>query len=244
MINEGVTLTKIAQELNIQKSLVSYYIRKAKEVGYIKEVARDKIKIIELTQPGKTFLDQYDKKMQPNCRAENIRFKASIHRLPPKTPDWRMVEMNNWNQYNSTVDNIKVKLNMGKNPNIEFLPSPIDGNNPWELCGILYNDCTEAARKLEQTLDMQIGRLEPESGSEWVVNDPVADSLCKYNGQITIKGLAKVNASKPARRGAVEYFDPLRAAEYFTMPQRLAKMERLLEDLVRSRLKDESQTGS
>jgi hypothetical protein len=48
---------------------------------------------------------------------------------------------------------------MGNSPTIEFLPSPINGDNPWELCGILYHECTEAARKVEQTLDMEIGRL-------------------------------------------------------------------------------------
>ena len=236
MISQNVTLTEIAHMLRLEKSHVSYYITRAKERGYLNELCRDKIKILELTQPGKNFLDQYDKKTKgkqlPNCRAENVRFKAPIHRLPTKTPDWHKVEMNNWSQYNSTVDNIKVKINMGKTPTIEFIPSPVDGDNPWEPYVLLVNECTKVARKLEQTLDMQIGLLEPESGPEWVVNDPVADSLCKYNGQITIKGLAKVNASKPSRRGAVEYFDPLRAAEYFTMPRRVAKIERLVEEII------------
>ena len=84
--------------------------------------------------------------------------------------------MNNWKQYNSIVDNIRVHLNDGKSPSIEFIPSPIDGENPWELFGILYNDCNEVARKLEQLLDMEIGRLELEPGAEWVVYDPLLNS--------------------------------------------------------------------
>lgn len=236
MINNASTLTKTAKVLDLKKSHVSYYIRKAKEIGYVSEVCRDRIKILELTQPGKNFIDQYDKDIQNNkrlssCRAENIRFKAPVHRLPVKTPDWHKVEMNNWSQYNNIVDDIKVKLNMGNSPTIEFLPSPIDGGNPWELCGILYHDCTEAARKVEQTLDMEIGRLGIESGAEWVVYDPVANALCKQNGQLTIEGLGKVNASKPSRIGAIEYFDIRRAAEYFAMPERLSRIERKLEQL-------------
>jgi hypothetical protein len=121
--------------------------------------------------------------------------------------------------------------NMGNSPTIEFLPSPIDGDNPWELCGILYHDCTEAARKVEQTLDMEIGRLGIESGAEWVVHDLVANVLCKHNGQLTIGGLGKVNASKPSRRGAIEYFDIRRAAQYFAMPERVSRIEKLLEEL-------------
>jgi predicted transcriptional regulator len=44
MINDGSRLTEIARALNIHKSHVSYYVRKAKEKGYLKEVIRDKIK--------------------------------------------------------------------------------------------------------------------------------------------------------------------------------------------------------
>jgi hypothetical protein len=98
------------------------------------------------------------------------------------------------------------------------------------LCGILYHECTEAARKLEQTLDMKIGRLEMESGVEWVVYDPLAGTICKSNGQVTIDRLGKINASKPFRRGEIEYIDPRRAADYFVMPERLSRMEKLLEE--------------
>ena len=131
-----------------------------------------------------------------------------MHKLPTKPLDWNKIEMNNWNQYNSIVDNIKVHLNNGKAPSIEFIPSPINGSNPWELFGILYYDCNEVARKLEQLLEMEIGRLEIESGPEWVVYDPVASIISKQNGQITVDGLGKINASKPLRRGELEYFDP------------------------------------
>ena len=55
---------------------------------------------------------------------------------------------------------------------------------------------------------MEIGRLETESGPEWVVYDPVASIISKQNCQITVDGLGKINASKPHRRGELEYFDP------------------------------------
>lgn len=99
--------------------------------------------------------------------------------------------------------------------------------------GILYNDCNEVARKLEQTLDMEIGRLEIEHGPEWVVYDPVARKVSKQNGQITEDQLGKINVSKPLRRGELEYFDPRFAAEYLTMPRRISNIEKLLEDLVK-----------
>jgi hypothetical protein len=75
------------------------------------------------------------------------------------------------------------------------IPSPMDGNDPWELFGIQYYDCNEVARKLERILDMEIGRLELEPGTEWAVYDPLAKLISRYNGQITVDGLGKINAS-------------------------------------------------
>lgn len=233
MINQGKSLSHIANALGGRKSLVSYYVNKAKALEYVNEVCRDRIKVLELSQQGKTFLAQYSKAGHTHfasCRVENIRLIASIHRPPTRTPDWRKVEMNNWSQYRSVVDRIRVHYNDSKKPSIEFLPSSIVGDDPWQLCGILYHECSEVAEKLEEVLDMEIGRLKFEPGIEWVVYDPVAKLLCKYNGQITIDGIGKVNASKPYQRGEVEYFDPRRASEYFTMPQRLSKVERLFEE--------------
>jgi hypothetical protein len=193
---------------------------------------------LELTQKGKNFIDQYNnhiatKQQLPRCRAENIRFKAAVYRLPSKPLDWKKVAMNNWSQYNSFVDDIKVHLNHGNTPSIEFIPNPIDGSNPWELLGILFYDCNEVARKLEQTLDMEIGRLEIENHPEWVVYDSVANLISKQNGQITVDGIGKINASKPLRRGEIEYSDPRFAADYITMPMRVSNIEKLLEGVLK-----------
>ncbi|MGH9983476.1 MAG: hypothetical protein ACRD8W_05910 [Nitrososphaeraceae archaeon] len=80
---------------------------------------------------------------------------------------------------------------------------------------------------------MEIGRLEMEHGAEWVVYDPVAHIISQQSGQITVDELGKINASKPLRRGEIEYFDPRFAAEYITMPKRISNIEKLLEDLLR-----------
>jgi hypothetical protein len=41
---------------------------------------------------------------------------------------------------------------------------------------------------------MKIGRLEMESGVEWVVYDPLAGTICKSNGQVTIDRLGKIKS--------------------------------------------------
>src|SRR5919112_2412586 len=96
---------------------------------------------------------------------------------PPESLDWKRVPMNNWAQYSSQVDSIKVHLNDGKNPTIEFIPSPVDGNDPFQLYGMVMYDCTKAAERLVQTIGIEIGRLDFSSRAEWVVYDPVANAF-------------------------------------------------------------------
>ncbi len=234
MISEGLSMTKISRELYIKKSHVSYYIKKAKDRGYVKEVTRDTFKILEITQAGKNFLAMYQDlsaKSTPICRAENIRFKAPVYKMPSSLVDWQKVEMHNWTQYTSNVDCIKVKFNDGKEPNIEFLADPIDGSDPIKLYCTLLLDCEDAAKYLERTLDMRIGRLEVSDKGEWVVYNPLARTIAKYAGRITIPGIGKINASLPDRIGEFEFFDPRAAAQFLDMPRRLERIEQIVKSL-------------
>ena len=126
-------------------------------------------KTLQLRQAGKKFLAMYQHKSNmsvPICRAENIRFKAPVYQMPSSPVDWNRVEMRNWSQFTSEVDSIKIKLNNGKYPTIEFLPDSVDGDDPYRLYCSLILTCNDVARNLEQTLDMRIGRLELSSKGE------------------------------------------------------------------------------
>jgi predicted transcriptional regulator len=59
MISQGYTITEISKSLNENKSLVSYYVKKATGQSYVKEIGRDVFKRLELTQAGKNFLEEY-----------------------------------------------------------------------------------------------------------------------------------------------------------------------------------------
>ena len=80
---------------------------------------------------------------------------------------------------------------------IEFIPGPIDGDNPDSLRLRLLQDCTHVARNLEDRLDIKIGRLELSSRGEWVLYDPVARAFSKYTGQVNVKGIGKVKLLGP-----------------------------------------------
>jgi hypothetical protein len=119
MVDSEKISSEIAKYLQINKSHVFYYLHKAQNMGYIKENGRDAFKRLELTQAGKNFVAMY---ANPDiidtriCRAENIRFKAPITSMPSIPVDWHKVEMNNWTQYCSEIDGIKVHINQGNNP--------------------------------------------------------------------------------------------------------------------------------
>jgi predicted transcriptional regulator len=103
MISQGYTITEISKSLNENKSLVSYYVKKATGQSYVKEIGRDVFKRLELTQAGKNFLEEYTNDGLNNihrhtCRLENIRFEATVHRMPTIMIDWKKTEMNNWAQ--------------------------------------------------------------------------------------------------------------------------------------------------
>jgi len=245
MIYENFTPTRIAEVLNVKKSHVSYYLKRAKKFGYINEVVRDKVKILELTQAGKNFVDQYTTTNQftnntPICRLENIWFKASVYKMPSlETLDWNRVQMNSWAQYGSKVDNVRVRLNDGKSPTIEFMPSPVDGDDPYKLYGMVLYDCIKAAERLEEAVDIEIGRLEQSSRPEYVVYDPVAKAISKHICQVDVEDIGKVNASGPRRVGEFEFYDPRAAAEYMDMPKRLSNLEQMVEKILASITREE-----
>ncbi|MGA9153595.1 MAG: helix-turn-helix domain-containing protein [Candidatus Nitrosopolaris sp.] len=116
MINDGCTATELAKVLHKSKSLVSYHIKKAKKLGYVTENAHDVFKPLMLTQAGQNFLDQSEhSELNHIFRVENIIFKAEVLEMSKVPVDWNKIQMHNWVQYNSKVDSVHVKLNMGNN---------------------------------------------------------------------------------------------------------------------------------
>jgi hypothetical protein len=140
--------------------------------------------------------------------------------------------MNNWNQYTTEVDGIKVKLNDGNKPTIEFIPAAIDGNNPLNLYVKLVLECDNIAKRLEQIFDMQIGTLELSSKGEWVVYNPLAKAITNKTGRVTVDGVGKINASLPNRYGEFEFYDPRDAAELLEIPRRFTRLEQDMKEVL------------
>jgi hypothetical protein len=157
----------------------------------------------------------------------------------PKVPvDWKKVQMHNWVQYRSVVDDIRLHLNMGEHPTLELIPSPLDGQDPNDLLVILTQDCMSVLNALEYRLGMKFGRLQCSSHPEFVVYSPLAKCISKYNGQVTVDGVGKINASKPMRRGEFEFHNPIAAAEFMVMPAKLNSLKEEIINEIRSLLNE------
>ena len=163
------------------------------------------------------------------CRAEIIRFRAHITQLPTVPVDWKKIQMHNWVRRNSQIDQVRVRINMGKNPTIEFLPSPVEGDDPFQIFVIMVVEVVNVILKLEETIGLRVGPLQLGSRGEWLVFDPVARIFCRMNGQVTYEGVAKVNASKPRSIGEIEFFDPRALLAYVSMPSLVARTDKRAE---------------
>jgi hypothetical protein len=65
------------------------------------------------------------------------------------------VEMNNWTQYCSEINGVKVHINNVSQPTIEFIPPPIDGDNIENMICQLLQDCIAVCGELGERLGMR-----------------------------------------------------------------------------------------
>jgi hypothetical protein len=64
----------------------------------------------------------------------------------------------------------ELKLNLGKMPTVEFLPSPIDGDGALELIVLLTQEVQKAVDRLEERTGLAVGRLRLEPRGDLEVN--------------------------------------------------------------------------
>lgn len=233
LVEQDTIAADIARLLAIKKSHVSYYMSKARRLGFVSQVTRDSYAVLRLTQAGKNFLDLYTKNIPsiPVCRLENIQFKAEVLQMPTIPVDWKRIEMHNWVQYTSKIDSVHVRLNDGAIPTLIFLPSPVEGDDVFQLYTDLVFACDNVIWELYNKFGLRVGPLKLGSRGEWVVYDPIAKSFCGNIGQVTYPGIGKVNASPPRHAGEFEFYDPRALIDYLTMPKHIQNIEALLKVL-------------
>jgi predicted transcriptional regulator len=238
MIKEGIPTPEICGTLGISRQLLFYHVSKLLTKGYIKKEARGSFNIYKVTSVGQAFLDKYHRNnkynIKPVGRVEHVRFKAPVIILPEPIPtNWNKAPMHNWMEYWFELNDVKIKLNHGQSPTIEFIMPPVDDyeGNPQKIYCILQTQCMHVVQQIENVYNMDIGALELSSNGEWVIYDPVAKAVSEqYN--VNIPGVAKINASRPALYGEFEFTTPYDAAAYLhairLIPELLETMKKVL----------------
>ncbi len=238
MIKNGKTTPEICDTLGLSKQRLFYYTSKLRKMGYIELETRDVFGIWKVTGGGQRFLGKYHSNSKynnkPVGRVEHIRFKAAVITLPEPIPtNWKKISMHNWTEYWFELNGIKIKLNAGLSPTVEFIMPPVDDyeGNPQKISCLLQTNCLNVVRQVQNIYNMHIGLIELSSNGEWVVYDAVAKAVSKqYN--VNIPGIAKINASKPVKRGEFEFPTPYDASLYLSaikrIPDLVVKVDKIL----------------
>ena len=117
-------------------------------------------------------------------------------------------------------------LTVRKNPNsVEILTSVLYGNNPYELLFKSRDEANIVAYHLEQKFHMVLGRPKLSRKPHFGVYAPVVGKWSE-NFQLDTE-FGKIDQSKGY--GEIDWTDPVSAANFLRMPNRLKRIENSLE---------------
>ncbi len=227
----------IARKFGIDKRKVNYYVKNLVNMACIGMEG----KALYMTQAGLEMLDRLESEYSnPRIRLENVRFKYHLVEQPRNKPDFKEVKLKNWKQYIGKVDNITVRINPDS---LELIPSAVEGDHPYELYYIAHYDCDQVILNICEQWKMKVGNAVVSSRPEWAVYDPVARLFTKYNGQLRLECVGKINASAPNHVGELEFFDPLAVADYLEMPQNVHDIKQMVQRLLDAFVPKEPDSG-
>lgn len=214
----------LSNHLGISKRVVNYHIKKLQSQHYLYTD-----KNLQITQSGYNFLIRIEGKLtNPRIRLENVRIKYPLITRPKAFPG-KEIRLKNWSKYIYRIDRATLLFNTDS---IEVIPSPVEGNHPYELFYAVRSACDNIILDYSDRLKMQVGIGELSSRMEFAIYDPVARAFTKHVGQLTVENLGKINASPPKHVGELEFFDIRSAANYLEMPNKMQRIESLLKQVV------------
>ena len=136
--------------------------------------------------------------------------------------DWRKVKPYNWGQ----LIGRELGLTVRKNPDsVEVFTSVLYGDNPYELLFKSRDEADNLASHLEHKFRMKLGRPRLSRKPHFGVYDALASKWSK-NFQLDTE-CGKIDKSMGF--GEIDWTDPVSAANYLKMPDRLERIEKSME---------------
>jgi len=216
--------------LGISRQHVGYYVKKLVKQGILQREVRDKATFYSLTERGKNFLVEMEKRFVParTVRLHNVVFLFPIVVQPRLPVDWRRVELQNWTQLVGS----ELGLTVRKNPDsVEVFCDVVEGTDPYELMLRAHDEAGRLATHLEQKFQMKLGRPALSRKPHFHVSDPVAEHVGKF--MEFSDDVGKVDESEGF--GELDLYDPNFVKNYMiaftTLPGLVQRQERELGEI-------------
>jgi len=226
LLDAGNYPAKIARILGFSKQKVRYWVKAAEREGLVKRKSRDVVTLYQLTWKGretsKKFLDGMEReRLRRFVRLHNVVVKYEIVAQPSLVIDWRKVELQNWDQ----LVGRELGLTVRKNPDsIEIFCDSVEGQDPYELLLLLFDEANRLASHLEEKFRMKLGRPQLSRKPHFAVLDPVAKHLSDF--MEFSDDIGKLDESEG--EGELDLYDPNFVKNYLisftTLPALVSKM--------------------
>ena len=209
--------------------------------GYLKDIDpfKNKNKKHELTESGRTVLDQFDKADKKlSTSMENPRYMSLIKNKTLLTKFLAHKEFNfksttqlkNNIYYYGTIEDYSVRVFLGREPSIEFTPqpTPVYGKDIEKTRKIIQASVTDICNKLNDAWNLDLVAPWAMKGKQHTVSDVFAKKVMRLTSGEQIKfrtksGLVDINASKGGEP-RIEFEEIEQIREYLDMPQDLASL--------------------
>lgn len=231
-LRDGLYPSLVARHLGLKRNLIHYYVTKLEKLGFIEKQrsvegdclrTRGVITLYHLTQNGSNFLEEIEKKgFFSKVRLHNCYWLYPIIQQPKIEIDWCRVELHNWGQ----LIGRELGLTVRKNPNsVEILTNVLYGDSPYELLFRSRDEANIVASHLEQKFHMKLGRPKLSRKPHFSVYAPMVSKWSK-NFQLDTE-YGKIDESEGYCE--IDWYDPISAANFLRMPNRLERIEKSLE---------------
>ncbi len=200
-IQKGMYPSQIARQMRISKQLVSYYLKKAEKLNFVKEEFRSSFKYYVLTEEGKQWLLEVKKSSLPvkekSTRLHNLAIKFPIIKDNPEAKFERETPINNWvKQYSVVTFPIGITIEKTTKSIIVYFhqfetkkPMFLDEFYSWVLRGIYY-----VYYYLMKEKGIQIDIFQGE-----IIREHIANESPEFNDRISKRRTVEISLGRKAK---------------------------------------------
>jgi len=223
LLQTGSYPTQAGRMVGFSRSHTFYYVKRLRDLGYVRREVKDAATFYTLTQAGSNYLTESEARgLTRLVRLHNFCAKYPLLSEARVPVDWgRVQRMRNWEKVVGSVLGLTVEKTTS---HVLIYADVIEGGNPWELIYLGWRETDRLAAYIESSWKVKLGRPTLKDPKlHFAIYDPVAARVVK-DYRVTLEGVAEVDRSPPTP-GEVDFFSPEATEDYLLMPARLRSVE-------------------